>query len=309
MITSLDTRSTEVIRAILGEAFPDLDVSRARLLLAGTGSDTWVVGRAVVKIPRNSEGERRLMVEVAAHPAIAERLGALVPAIVAVAEPSERLPFAAAVYARARGRQGQTNDGPIIQPKAWARTTLAQELAQTLTILHATSLGSIRATGIVPRHPVLDPQIDVGESTIAWARRVAGDAVDVFLSDPLPAEAREAGPGVLCHADLKGEHLFVSEDGTRLTAIIDWSDAAIADPACDLAGLAIWLGPGFVREVLRHYGGSADEGTYHRAVFLARAGLLGFMEHELTAGAHRVPVALVDAQLRAAFREEMPPRR
>ena len=73
-------------------------------------------------------------------------------------------------------------------------------------------------------------------------------------------EARGAAAGVLCHADLKGEHLFVSEDGTRLTAIVDWADAAIADPAADLAGLAIWLGPAFVREVLRSYAGPRGRG-------------------------------------------------
>ncbi|HSH32484.1 MAG TPA: phosphotransferase, partial [Actinomycetota bacterium] len=101
----------------------------------------------------------------------------------------------------------------------------------------------------------------------------------------------------------------VSEDGTRLTAIVDWADAAIADPAADLAGLAIWLGPAFVREVLRSYEGPADEGTYHRAVFLARAGLLGFLDGQLAGTSEPAPVAMLDAQLRAVFREEAPARR
>jgi aminoglycoside phosphotransferase (APT) family kinase protein len=309
VIPSLDTRATTDVGSILGEAFPDLDTSRPRFLLEGTEFDTWAIEEAIVKVPRDALQCRRLMVEVAAHPILAQRLGAIVPAIIGVAEPTERLPFAAAAYARARGRQGQAAEGPIIQPKAWARTTLARELAEALTMLHATSLGPMRAAGIVDRSVVLDPQVDVGEGAIAWARRVVGDGVDAFLSDPLPAEAREAARGVLCHADLKGEHLFVSEDGTRLTAIIDWADAAIADPACDFAGLAIWLGPGFVHEVLEHYGGSADEGTYQRAVFLARAGLLGFLEQQLAGATHASSVALLDAQLRAAFREEPPPRR
>jgi hygromycin-B 7''-O-kinase len=308
VIPSLETRSTTDVGSILGGAFPDLDTSRPRLLLAGQEFDTWAIEQAIVKVPRNALEWRRLMVEVAAHPTIADRLGAIVPAIVGVAEPSERLPFAAAAYARARGRQGQTAEGPIIQPKAWARITLARELAEALTTLHATPLGPMKAAGIVARQEVFDPQVDVGEGAIAWARRVVGDVVDAFLSDPLPAEAREAAPGVLCHADLKGEHLFVSEDGTRLTAIIDWADASFADPACDLAGLVIWLGPGFVREVLGNYGGSADEGTYHRAVFLARAKLLGFLEQQLAGRTDPVPIALLDAQLRAAFREEPPPR-
>ena len=309
MIHSPDTRAAPVMGPIIGESFPDLATPRPRLLFTGEAFDTWAAGDVVVKFPRSEEDARRLSVEVTAHPVIAGRLGELVPAILGVAEPSDRFPFPSVAYHRARGRQGQTIDGPIIQPKPWARTTLARELAQALTTLHTTPLKGVKAAGIAPHPVALDPQVDVGEDAIAWARRVAGDTVDAFLSDPLPMDARGAAAGVLCHADLKGEHLFVSQDGTRLTAIIDWADAAIADPAADLAGLAIWLGPEFVREVLRTYDGPADEGTYHRAVFLARAGLLGFLDGQLAGTSDPAPVALLDAQLRAVFREEAPARR
>jgi aminoglycoside phosphotransferase (APT) family kinase protein len=309
VILSPDTRAPAVMGPIISDAFPDLTTPRPRLLFAGEEFDTWGAGDVVMKFPRSERDARRLSIEIAVHPLIAERLGKLVPAIVGVAEPSERFPFPSVAYTSARGRQGQTIEGPIIQPKPWARTTLARELAEALTRLHTTPMRSVKAAGVEVRPVVLDPQVDVGEDAIAWARRVAGDAVDAFLSDPLPMDARDAATGVLCHADLKGEHLFVSEDGTRLTAIIDWADAAIADPAADLAGLAIWLGPGFVRQVLRTYEGPADEGTYHRAVFLARAGLLGYLDEQLTGDAEPAPVAMLDAQLRAVFREDAPARR
>ena len=39
--------------------------------------------------------------------------------------------------------------------------------------------------------------------------------------------------GSLCHADLKTAHILV--DGTRLAAVIDWGDAAVADPLWDIA--------------------------------------------------------------------------
>ncbi len=309
MILSPDTRAAPVMGPIIGESFPDLATPRPRLLFTGEEFDTWAAGDVVMKFPRSEDDARKLAVEVAAHPVIADRLGELVPKILGVAEPSDRFPFLSVAYIRARGRQGQTIEGPIIQPKAWARTTLARELAQALTTLHTTPLKAVKAAGIAAHPVVLDPQVDVGEDAIAWARRVAGDAVDAFLSDPLPMEARSAAAGVLCHTALKGEHLFVSEDGTRLTAIVDWADAAIADPAADLAGLATWLGPAFVREVLRSYDGPADEGTYHRAVFLARAGLLGFLDEQLAGTSEPAPVAMLDAQLRVVFRDEAPARR
>jgi aminoglycoside phosphotransferase (APT) family kinase protein len=144
-----------------------------------------------------------------------------------------------------------------------------------------------------------DHWLDAGEAAIDRARRVAGDAVDAFLGDPLPPEARVAGKPVVCHADLKGEHLFVSEDGTRLTAIIDWAEMSIAEPAVDLAGLTIWLGPQFVRQVAGECGEAA--GTAERAIYLGRAGLLGYLD-AIEAGRERAPErALLDAQLRAAF--------
>jgi aminoglycoside phosphotransferase (APT) family kinase protein len=297
-----------VIGPIIREAFPELPTSRPRLVSTTEEFDTWSTAEFIVKFPRTEESGRRLLAEIAAHPLIADRLGEIVPSIVAVAEPSDRFPFPSVAYAGARGRQGQTLEGPIIQPKAWARTTLSRELSSALTRLHTTPMRSVKAAGVVPRRVELDHQVDVGEDAIAWARKIAGDAVDAFLSDPLPAEARKAAPGVLCHADLKGEHLFVSEDGTRLTAIVDWADAAIRDPAADLSGLAIWLGPAFVREVLKTYEGPSDEGTYHRAVFLARSGLLGYLDEQLSGAVEPAPVALLDAQLRAVFSEEAPSR-
>jgi aminoglycoside phosphotransferase (APT) family kinase protein len=239
--------------------------------------------------------------ELALHGLLQERLGELVPSIVAVGDPTDVFPYPIVVYERARGRQGQTLEGPIIRPKPWARTRLAGELASALTALHKTPLKPAKAVGVSARRVVLDDGVDASEEAIAWARRVAGNAVDAFLVDPLPTSARKPAKGVLCHADLKGEHLYVSEDGTRLTAILDWADAEIVDPAVDLAGLAIWLGPSFVREVVRGYGGVADEGTAERAVFLARAGLLSYLDQVLHNREAAPPPGVVDAQLRAAF--------
>ena len=228
------------------------------------------------------------------------RLGPLVPAMTALGVPTDAFPLAIGLYERARGRQGQQSDGPMLSPKPWARVGLAKAAAAALTSLHGTPAAAARRAGVPKVVLDLDPGFDVSEGALAWATRIAGDAVDAFLIDPLPAEARTKAAQVLCHGAIKGEHLFVSEDGTRLTAIIDWADARLSDPATDLAGLAIWLGPSFVREVLASYGGPVDEGLYDRAVFRARAGLLSSLDAQF-AGRSNASVALLDAQLRAAF--------
>ena len=143
---------------------------------------------------------------------------------------------------RARTWTSRSRAGGADDPaEAVARTALAKHIAETLTKVHALPLSKAKTAGIRPSKVGLDTGIDTGEGAIAWARKIAGDAVDTFLISPLPSAARNAGKSVVCHADLKGEHIFVSEDGTRVTALIDWADMTIADPAVDFAGLVIWL--------------------------------------------------------------------
>jgi aminoglycoside phosphotransferase (APT) family kinase protein len=51
--------------------------------------------------------------------------------------------------------------------------------------------------------------------------------VEYFLSRRLPAEPRTAA---FCHNDLGAEHVLVDVEANAVTGIIDWADAAIADP-------------------------------------------------------------------------------
>lgn len=87
--------------------------------------------------------------------------------------------------------------------------------------------------------------------------------VDADVLDPeLAAVARSCvlvdellgyeGPAVLLHRDLKPAHLFGIEDGRRLSAIIDWGDAHVGDPAADLARLSM-AGPVVTEAFLAGY--------------------------------------------------------
>ena len=295
-----DTTSATVVRPILAAAFPDLGAGRPKLLVAGRAFDTWTVGDTIVRFPKDADHAARLEIERAVHPLLAARLDGLVPVIRAASEEVAGYPFPVVAFERPVGRQGQTLDGPILQPKPWGRTALARELGTALSSLHATPIKHAKAAGVRPWGTKIESGVEVGEGAIAWASRVAGDAVDAFLVDPIPAGSRKLGKAVLCHGGIKGERLFVSEDGTRLTAIVEWCDVKIADPALDLAGLAIWLGPAFVRDALATYTGPTDEGTYDRSIFLAREGLLGYLDRHLE-GTAEAPIPVLEAQLRAVF--------
>ncbi len=234
-----DTTSAPVVRRALAAAFPDIPLKAPKLLLAGDEYVTWAAGSHVVKFPQTSEDAARLEREPVVHALAVGRLGPLVPAMTALGAPTDEFPLSIGLYERARGRQGQQSDGPVLSPKPWARVGLAKATAAALSSLHGTPATAARRAGVPKVALDLDPGFDVSDEALAWATRIVGEAVDAFLIDPLPSEARTKAAQVLCHGDLKGEHVFVSEDGTRLTAIIDWREARISDPATDLAGLAI----------------------------------------------------------------------
>ena len=295
-----DTTSTPVVRALLASSLPDLPTKKLRLVLAGEEFDIWETDGAVVKVPKTAESAAKLDREVALSGLLAERLGPLVPAVRAVGTAGDTFPYCSVAFERSRGRPGQTAEGQMVRPKPWARNSLARDVAAAFSKLHSTPVKRAKADGAVKRPVDVDAMMDIDQKAIARASKVVGDAVDRFLVDPIPAEARKGGAQALCHGDVKGEHLYVSEDGGRLTGIVDWADVAITDPAVDLAGLVIWLGESFLIAVLDLYTGPADEGTLPRALFLARAGLLGYLQLQI-AGEVDAPRALLDAQLRAAF--------
>ncbi|MBL1103651.1 phosphotransferase [Streptomyces sp. 5-8] len=86
----------------------------------------------------------------------------------------------------------------------------------------------------------------------AAERLAAADEFDAArlhqLTPPGAAQlAAQPGTAVLTHHGLTGAHVVVSADG-RVRGILDWTAAALGDPAEDIAGLAVAVGsPAAVR--------------------------------------------------------------
>jgi aminoglycoside phosphotransferase (APT) family kinase protein len=129
------------------------------------------------------------------------------------------------------------------------------------------------------------------------------DEVERYLSGDVASAPRSPLPPVLSHADLKGEHIIVSERADAVAGVIDWSDATITDPLLDFAGLAIWLGGGFVRQVLAHYTRPADGAFLERVRFYARCFTLDRLGWYLT-NRFDAPLELLKTQARWAFAPE-----
>ncbi|MGW2519352.1 aminoglycoside phosphotransferase family protein [Streptomyces sp. NPDC001617] len=116
------------------------------------------------------------------------------------------------------------------------------------------------------------------------------------LTSPAAVQlAAQPGTAVLVHHDLKGEHLVVSADG-RVRGVLDWTDAAVGDPAEDIAGLAIAVGsPAAVRAAtLAGYGAR----PCLRGLWLARCDTVIRLADRLES---RGTVPLLRMQLRRAW--------
>jgi len=115
----------------------------------------------------------------------------------------------------------------------------------------------------------------------AAARRV----IESFLGRTPPEEPRVEA---FCHNDLGAEHVLVDAETGAVTGVIDWADAAITDPARDLALVHRDLGPGVFELALAHYGEPFGDKDLERTVFYARCKLLEDVAYGLgTPGARR----------------------
>ncbi|MDQ7908839.1 phosphotransferase [Phytohabitans sp. ZYX-F-186] len=112
----------------------------------------------------------------------------------------------------------------------------------------------------------------------AYRRRVEG-----FLETPAPED-----PDVLAfsHNDLGIEHVLVDPATGAVTGVIDWSDAAIVDPAFDFGLIHRDLGPAALDAALAGYGAVPD-GLRARAVFYARCNVFEDLAYGLETSRER----------------------
>ena len=273
------------VRALL-----DADASVERMFL-NDEFDVWAVGEDLVaKFPRTEIDAAKVPLEETLYPTLRRLLGDVVPEIrmVGTMDGSDRRFI---VHERATGRQGQTIDGVTISPA----DGLAGQLRALLRTLHEVDARQAFELGIGER-PLSFERPTLSEGTIATTTDIVGDAVARFLAStpPSPSDRR-----TLCHTDIKGEHVFVDEQRRHVTAIIDWADTEVCDPAKDYAGLASWLGPSFARTCIDE-SGEDDPTLADRAIWLDRAGLLDYWDAVL-AGREHAPIPLITEQLRVAF--------
>lgn len=177
---------------------------------------------------------------------------------------------------------------PLMEHQVAQPARLAPSLGGFLSRLHRAPVEKVEKLVERDTYPLLawreDAEGDyreISELLPAASRRLVED----FLGRTPPAEPR--GGAAFCHNDLGAEHVLVDVEASAVTGIIDWTDAAIADPVRDLAPIYRDLGHEIFELMLAHYEGHLDDADRERVVFYARCKLLEDIAYGVETGARR----------------------
>ena len=119
-----------------------------------------------------------------------------------------------------------------------------------------------------------------GEVPVEYRERVKA-----FLDAPPPASGWTA---VFSRNDLGIEHVLVDAGTWSVTGVIDWSDAAVVDPAVDFGRLYRDLGPA-AHAALASYRSEVNDlaALERRAVFYARCSIFEDLAYGIETGQER----------------------
>lgn len=306
MSGAMTHRQAAEVRQWLATTFPDVAVHSCAFLAVGWDSEAWLVNDDLVfRLPRRPEVATRLAREVCLLPKLAPALPVPVPEPRYVARDPALGTVSGMGYRRLAG-VSLTAAPHLLR----VGVPLARDLAEFLSALHQIPPREACPCGVIItswadwharwRGFVAETERNLAGLLSTDESRRATRFLAGFL-DRLVEPARIA----LIHHDLALEHLLVDPVGARLTGVIDWTDAALGDPALDFAGLARASSPALLEELLRSYTAPVDGGLLDRARWYA---LLGPF-HELNFGVRigapaRVAAGLVAA--RALLEEHAP---
>ncbi|MFE3141000.1 phosphotransferase family protein [Streptomyces scopuliridis] len=176
-------------------------------------------------------------------------------------------------------------DLPVPQRSAHARS-IAATLGELLTALHRVPVGRMAELVDTDDQPKALWLREAAETYAAVAESVPmahRPAVEAFLDAPPPTDRYALA---FSHNDLGIEHVLIDPATWTVTGVIDWSDAAIADPAHDFGLLYRDLGPAALDLALHNYRTDVHDlqAISARAAFYARCSVLEDMAYGIQTG-------------------------
>ncbi len=256
-------------RAAITTAFPNLALRTCRFLAEGWDSVVWEVNNDLVfRFPKRAEVATQLRIEIALLPVLGPTLPVPTPRFAYVADGADTDAFPVVGYPKLPGV-------PLVDmaTAAIAPERLAAQIGQFLTALHRFPTDCAVTSGVPDSNP---------ETWRAHYVTMRAALVPLFPCMTLPERAQTETlfaaylddaahfrfAPVLLHRDLGGDHFLLDPHTGNLTAVVDWGDVSIGDPAQDFCGLpAAWL-----PALLAAYGGAVDATFADRVAFYRSLG-------------------------------------
>jgi aminoglycoside phosphotransferase (APT) family kinase protein len=176
-------------------------------------------------------------------------------------------------------------------------TAIAAGLGELLAALHAVPVDRVAELVGSDDHPPVEWRDEAAQTYATVGGHVPAAhrrPITAFLAAPPP----DAPPArAFSHNDLGIEHVLVDPEAWTVTGVIDWSDAAITDPARDFGLIFRDLGPAAARAALdRCRSGPGDVAALReRAVFYARCSVFEDLVYGLETGKDRYVDKSLDA--------------
>lgn len=278
-------RSLVHVRGVVAAHIPGYQVESVMQIGEGWDSIAFEVnGELIVRFSKESDPARR-----AAHVSREASLLAAVAGISPLPVPEPRFTaeeHGCLAYFKIAGL-------PLLdmpQPQRMAHAaSIAATLGNLLTAMHAVPVDRMADLVGTQNRPLARWRGEAAE----WYATVAGEvpvvhrrSMEAFLSAPPPDSSCAL---VFSHNDLGIEHVIIDPVAWTVTGIIDWSDAAIVDPACDFGLLYRDLGPAAVDVAIRTYRTDVNDVVTlrERAIFYARCRVFEDLAYGIQAGQDR----------------------
>jgi aminoglycoside phosphotransferase (APT) family kinase protein len=248
-----------LVRVLVSDQFPELEVHTLRLVGEGFDNSVWVVDDEwAFRFPRRNLAVPLVARELVVLARVAPLVPVAVPVPAFVGTESELFPrpfFGHRILPGVEAAQMSLMDAD--------RVRLGIEVARFLRALHAPETKeAVDGAGVLPVDP--NRRADM-PFRAAMARdrlaRLTDLAPDVTrAADQILADAAGLAPSAndsIVHGDLHGRHVLV--DRGELSGVIDWGDVCVGDPAIDLQLFWSFVPPNARSAVFAEYGAVDDE--------------------------------------------------
>jgi aminoglycoside 2''-phosphotransferase len=256
--------------ALLQRCFPQIVVESALPITQGWDSFVLVVNDEwIFRFPMREDVEERFQREIRLLPVLERVLSTPIPHFDCIGHgDTAEYPYTFVGYRKLGGRP--LDDERISQTRLSA---FAPALAAFLSELHRFPVEQARKLGAEDGTPV-QWRKDYRERYLDLRKRVFPllDAELCMKSERLwegflDTETNFTFESVFIHGDLNCEHILCDPASDLLTAVIDWGDSRIGDPALDFVGLHRQRGKALAEQVLTSYQGKVDTAFWQRMDF------------------------------------------